>query len=66
MSDDGVSVTLKMRPDIKFSDGSPITVNDVKWSLDRARDPKNGIWNFIARLGRLDRDHRARTRSSCI
>ena len=40
VSDDGVTVTLKMRPDIKFSDGSPITVDDVKWSLDRARDPK--------------------------
>lgn len=52
VSDDGVTVTLKMRPDIKFSDGSPITVDDVKWSLDRARDPKNGIWNFI--LASLD------------
>ena len=30
-----------------FSDGSPITAEDVKWSLDRARDPKAGIWNFI-------------------
>jgi peptide/nickel transport system substrate-binding protein len=52
VSDDGLTVTLKMRPDIKFSDGSPITVDDVKWSLDRARDPKNGIWNFI--LASLD------------
>jgi peptide/nickel transport system substrate-binding protein len=52
VSDDGLTVTLKMRPDIKFSDGSPITVEDVKWSLDRARDPKNGIWNFI--LASLD------------
>jgi peptide/nickel transport system substrate-binding protein len=46
LSDDGLSMTLKLRPNIKFSDGSPITVNDVKWSLDRARDPNNGIWNF--------------------
>src|SRR5688572_29529470 len=52
VSDDGVTVTLKMCPDIKFSDGSPITVDDVKWSLDRARDPKNGIWGFI--LASLD------------
>ncbi|MGH8513944.1 MAG: ABC transporter substrate-binding protein, partial [Gammaproteobacteria bacterium] len=52
VSADGVTVTLKMRPDIKFSDGSPITVDDVKWSLDRARDPKNGIWGFI--LASLD------------
>jgi len=46
MSDDAMSLTLKLRPGIKFSDGSPITVSDVKWSLDRARNPKNGIWNF--------------------
>jgi len=28
---------------VKFGDGSPLTVDDVKWSLDRARNPKNGI-----------------------
>src|SRR4030095_14560383 len=47
VSDDGITVTLKMRPDIKFSDGSPITVDDVKWSLDRARERENRIRNFI-------------------
>lgn len=46
VADDGLTFTLKLRPDIKFSDGSPITPDDVKWSLDRARNPKNGIWNF--------------------
>ncbi len=47
MAPDGLSVTLTLRDGIKFSDGSPITAEDVKWSLDRARDPKEGIWNFI-------------------
>ena len=37
---------MTLRPDIKFADGSPITAEDVKWSLDRARNPENGIWNF--------------------
>lgn len=46
VSPDGKTVTLTLR-DAKFSDGSPITAEDVKWSLDRARDPKNGIWSFI-------------------
>lgn len=46
VADDGLTFTLKLRPDTKFSDGSPITVDDVKWSLDRARNPKEGIWNF--------------------
>ena len=46
VSDDGLTFTLKLRPNTKFADGSPITVGDVKWSLDRARNPKNGTWNF--------------------
>jgi peptide/nickel transport system substrate-binding protein len=44
-SPDGKSLTLTLRSDVKFSDGNPMTVDDVKWSLDRARDPKAGQWN---------------------
>jgi peptide/nickel transport system substrate-binding protein len=44
---DGLSVTLQLRPDIKFSDGSPITAEDVKWSLERASKPDNGTWTFL-------------------
>jgi peptide/nickel transport system substrate-binding protein len=47
VSDDGLSFTLTLRQGTKFSDGSAITADDVKWSLDRARNPKEGIWNFI-------------------
>jgi peptide/nickel transport system substrate-binding protein len=47
VADDGMTFTLKIRQGVKFADGSPLTVNDVKWSLDRARNPKNGIWGFI-------------------
>src|ERR1700712_666072 len=39
---DGLSVTLKMRPDIKFGDGSAITLDDVKWSLERASNQESG------------------------
>ncbi len=46
VSPDGLTVTLSLRQ-ARFSDGSPITASDVKWSLDRARDPRNGIWNFL-------------------
>ncbi len=45
-SEDGLAYTVTLRPDIKFADGSPITAEDVKWSLDRARNPDNGIWGF--------------------
>lgn len=46
VADDGLSMTVTLRPEIKFADGSPITPDDVKWSLDRARNPDNGIWSF--------------------
>jgi peptide/nickel transport system substrate-binding protein len=44
---DGKSVTLTLRDNIKFSDGSPITAQDVQWSLKRAATPNNGIWQFM-------------------
>ncbi len=47
VSDDGLSVTLKLREGIKFSDGSPIKPADVQWSLKRAADPHKGIWGFL-------------------
>lgn len=45
-SEDGLTFTATLRPEIYFADGSPITPDDVKWSLDRARNPENGIWSF--------------------
>ncbi len=47
VSPDGMKVTLTLRDGIKFSDGSPITPDDVIWSLERAANPDNGIWNFL-------------------
>lgn len=47
VAEDGLSVVLTLRPDTMFSDGTPITADDVVWSLDRARNPENGIWNFL-------------------
>jgi peptide/nickel transport system substrate-binding protein len=53
LADDGKSVTLHLRPDIKFGDGSPITLEDVKWSLERAANPDTGgTFQFL--LGSVD------------
>ncbi|MGH1352793.1 MAG: ABC transporter substrate-binding protein [Methyloligellaceae bacterium] len=35
-SEDGKSIIFNLRKDAVFSDGSPVTADDVKWSLDRA------------------------------
>jgi peptide/nickel transport system substrate-binding protein len=45
LGDGGKSLTLTLREGVKFSDGTPLQAGDVKWSLDRARNPKNGAWN---------------------
>lgn len=39
-SDDGKTFTFHIRPGIKFSNGTPVTADDVKYSLDRFGDPK--------------------------
>jgi peptide/nickel transport system substrate-binding protein len=41
-SEDGKTVTFKLRPNLKFADGSPLTVEDVKWSLGRASTKETG------------------------
>ena len=43
MSDDNLTYTFKMR-DAKFSDGSPITSEDAKYSLTRIRDDELSLW----------------------
>ncbi len=52
LSDGGTTVTLTLRDGVKFSDGTPLKASDVKFSLDRARDPQNGPW--AAMLGSID------------
>ncbi len=42
VSEDGKTLTFTMRPGLKFADGSPLLVSDVKWSLDRARSKEEG------------------------
>jgi len=42
VSPDGLTITFKLRPGVTFHDGSPVTVEDVKWSLDRAVLTKSG------------------------
>ncbi|WP_315834409.1 ABC transporter substrate-binding protein [Bradyrhizobium prioriisuperbiae] len=40
VSPDGLKITFKLRP-AKWHDGTPVTAEDVKWSLDRAVSAKS-------------------------
>lgn len=42
---DKLTWTIKLRTDVKFSDGAPLTSADVKFSLDRAT--KGDGWGFL-------------------
>ena len=43
-SDDGLTYTLKIRQGVKFHDGTPMTVEDVVYSMNRIRDPNLGSY----------------------
>lgn len=52
VSDDRSTVEFTLRPEAKFSDGSPVTVEDVLWSyetLGTVGHPRyHGVWNKLA------------------
>lgn len=41
-SDDGMVYTFTLRDGIKFHDGNPVTVEDIKYSIDKCADTSNG------------------------
>jgi peptide/nickel transport system substrate-binding protein len=47
VSEGGKRMTLKLRPGTKFADGSPVTTDDVIWSLTRASNQNNGEFAFL-------------------
>lgn len=48
ISADALVYTFNLRPDIKFSDGTPVTGEDWEWSLLRARDAETSGYRFAA------------------
>ena len=50
-SKDAMTLTLTLRQGVRFADGTYLNATDVKWSLDRARNPGNGAWaGFLASI----------------
>ncbi len=55
MSPDGLTLTLTLRPGVKFADGSPLTPNDVQFSLKRAQNKDYSSFTALIELiGSID------------
>ncbi|MGH2618526.1 MAG: ABC transporter substrate-binding protein, partial [Thermomicrobiales bacterium] len=54
ISDDGLTYTFQLRPKVLFSDGTPLTSDDVVYSWVRAANDPNQQWTFT--LTALQRD----------
>ncbi len=53
VSDDGLTWTITLREDVVFHDGTPLTAEIVKGSMDRFLDPENAF-AFVFLLARVD------------
>jgi len=50
VSDDALTYTFKLRAGLKFSDGTPLTAKDVKFSLERLRDQKDSVMGSMYKV----------------
>jgi peptide/nickel transport system substrate-binding protein len=43
ISEDGLTFTFNLRKNLKWSDGTPLTAHDFKWTYDQASNPDHGF-----------------------
>ena len=48
ISEDGLTYTFHIIPDLKFSDGNPVTEEDWEFSIERAMTTEESPWAFAA------------------
>ncbi len=54
ISEDELTYTFHLREEVQFSDGTPMTANDVKYSIERAKNDPSGTWTFtLTALGEI-------------
>lgn len=54
VSSDGLRYRIPLRTDVKFSDGTPLTADDVAFTFNTILDPKNGS-EWLAAIGALEK-----------
>jgi peptide/nickel transport system substrate-binding protein len=55
VSDDHLRITIRLRKDLKWHDGVPITARDVKFTMDKIKDPAVPALNKEGYFDKLDR-----------
>lgn len=53
ISEDGLTFTFNLREDMEWSDGTPITAHDFKWTYDQAISPNNEF-PYLSQLGFIE------------
>jgi len=56
LSDDGLVYTLQIREDAVFHDGSPVTVDDVLWTIQWQREAEGTVANLLASVESVEAD----------
>jgi peptide/nickel transport system substrate-binding protein len=55
ISEDGITHTFVIRQGVMFSDGTAMTMDDITWSLERARSTEESPWVFsLAQVGEMN------------
>ena len=54
ISDDNKTVTWKLRPNLKWSDGEPLTSDDIKFTWEAVSNPTSGAYNATAGFDQIE------------
>ena len=58
VDDDGLAIYFELEPGVTFHDGTPMSTNDIQFSLDTARDPRKGtdhLWPLLVDVKSVDK-----------
>jgi ABC-type oligopeptide transport system substrate-binding subunit len=66
VSADGLTYSFTLKPGLKFSNGDPLTANDIAWSIDRVLKPstKSEVAGYMALLKDFEQVHSGKLASA--